>query len=109
MTLGDAAEPLVHIRDFRMDFGETTLGRFRVTSIAAVNVHRSSGRRRNERQHDHRQDLRRGGPSSPARGRVNGGRHEGVQFAYTEPSDAAVTLSPAAQPMRSIAATATSR
>ena len=25
MTLGDAAEPLVHIQDFRMDFGETTV------------------------------------------------------------------------------------
>lgn len=23
MTLGDAAEPLVHIQDFRMDFGDT--------------------------------------------------------------------------------------
>ncbi|BCW78903.1 ATP-binding cassette domain-containing protein [Arthrobacter sp. NicSoilC5] len=25
MTLGDAAEPLVHIKDFRMDFGDTTV------------------------------------------------------------------------------------
>jgi len=25
MTLGDAAEPLVHIQDFRMDFGDTTV------------------------------------------------------------------------------------
>jgi ABC-2 type transport system ATP-binding protein len=25
MTLGDAAEPLVHIQNFRMDFGDTTV------------------------------------------------------------------------------------
>src|SRR3712207_8153513 len=25
MTLGDAAEPLVHIKDFRMNFGDTTV------------------------------------------------------------------------------------
>jgi ABC-2 type transport system ATP-binding protein len=25
MTLGDAAEPLVHIKDFRMSFGDTTV------------------------------------------------------------------------------------
>jgi ABC-2 type transport system ATP-binding protein len=25
MTLGDAAEPRVHIKDFRMEFGETTV------------------------------------------------------------------------------------
>jgi hypothetical protein len=25
MTLGDAAEPLVHIKDFRMGFGDTTV------------------------------------------------------------------------------------
>jgi hypothetical protein len=24
MTVGDAAEPLAHIRNFRMDFGDTT-------------------------------------------------------------------------------------
>jgi ABC-2 type transport system ATP-binding protein len=36
MTLGDAAEPLVHIRNFRMDFGDTTVIRDLSFDVGAV-------------------------------------------------------------------------